>query len=187
MRRRMRPFRRPIGQGQSPQLGAGPQIMLRRAHHMMENGQHQKAALIFERMAEGARDLGRLKIAPNLFLQAGRAYLLSDNPDKASVCIFDGLDIIAQAKKWPVLARIGNFTVTELNSLGFSGISNQVAVWLDEKLPEPMDSYHEPRKPSKPLPMKCPNCGGSLRPGEVKLLDAITGECPFCGSAVRAE
>ena len=187
MRRRKGPFRRPTGQGQPSQLGARARVLLRRAHHMMENGQHAKAAHIFQQLAEGARDLGSLKIAPNLYLQAARANLLSDNLEVALVCIFDGLGIIAKAQKWPVLARIGRGTVSEVNNLGFPEISNQVAVWLKEKLPEPMDSYPERRRPPKSLPLKCPNCGGALRPGEVEILDARTGECPYCGSAVRTE
>ena len=187
MRRKKVPFRRPVGPGQLSQLGARARVLLRRAHHMMENGQHANAAQIFQQMAEGARDRGRLKIAPNLFLQAARAYLLSDNPEAALGCIFDGLGVIVQTQKWPALARIGSSTIAELNALGFPEISDQVAVWLKEKLPEPMDSYPERRRGSKSFPLKCPNCGGALRPGEVEILDARTGECPYCGSAVRTE
>lgn len=187
MRRRIRPIRKRIRPGTPTQLTARAQTMLRRAHQMMENGEHAQAAQVFERLAQGARDLGRLKMAPNLYLQAGRANLLSGEQEKATDCIFDGLGIIAGAEKWPVLARIGKRTVAELNSLGYPEISEEVYSWLKDKLPEPIDSYPQIKAPSKPLPLKCPSCGGALRPGEVEMLDSNTGECPYCGSSVRAE
>ncbi len=187
MRRRMRPIRRRIRPGAPGQIGARAQTALRRAHQMMENGDHAQAAQIFEHMAEGARDLGRLKNATNLFLQAGRAQLLSGNLEKGSQCIFSGLEIIAQAQKWPALAQVGQRTITELTSMSYPEISKKVSSWLQEKLPEPIESYPQAMKPSKPMPLKCPNCGGALRPGEIEMLDAITGECPYCGSAIRGE
>ena len=169
------------------QVGARAQALLRRAHQMMENGDHAQAAQIFERMAEGARDLGRLRNAPNLFLQAGRAHLLSDDPKKGSDCIFTGLEIIAMAQKWEVLAHIGQRTTEELLSLDHPQLSEDVLKWLETTLPEPINSYKQPTKPSKLMPLKCPFCGGALRPGEVEMLDTNTGECPYCGSAIREE
>jgi hypothetical protein len=153
----------------------------------MENGDHDQAAQIFERLAAGASDLGKVKISTNLFLQAGRANILSGDSEKASSCIFRGLEIIANGQKWGVLANIGQRTIDELASLDQQELSEDVSKWLDETLPEPKENYLRKTSPPKTMPVKCPSCGGALRPGEVEMLDKITGECPFCGSAIRAE
>lgn len=187
MRGRMRPIRRPMRPGVPSQVGSRAQKALQRAHQLMETGNHAQAAQIFERLAQGARDLGRLKIAPNLFLQAGRAYLLTGNQEDGKNCIYSGLELIARAQKWPVLATIGQRTISELTTLGFPQLSDQVSDWVKEKLPEPIESYPQPGHTSKPMPLKCPSCGGALRPGEIEMLDSITGECPYCGSAIRGE
>lgn len=188
MRRRRPLNRRPLNPRASGQIGNRAQMLLRRAHQMMENGKHDQAAQVFEQLAMSARDFGRHRSATNLFLQAGRAYLLSDNQDKGSECIFSGLEIISNAKKWSALAQIGTRICEELGELGFSQVANEVLKWLKITLPEPIENYPQRTAPSKPiesLPLKCPFCGGALRPGEVDMLDEITAECPYCGSAIR--
>jgi Zn finger protein HypA/HybF involved in hydrogenase expression len=42
-------------------------------------------------------------------------------------------------------------------------------------------------KPKPILPTNCPGCGGPIRSDEVEWADEVTAECPYCGSAVRAE
>jgi hypothetical protein len=175
---------RPRPQGQ---IGSRAKMLLKRAHNMMENGDHEQAAQIFERLAEGARDLGRLKIASNLFLQAGRANILSGKSSQGSEFIFTGLNIIAESQKWGGLANIGQRTIDELISLNQIEISKEVSKWLEITLPEPIENYKQRTSTTKPMPLKCPFCGGALRPGEVEMLDNITGECPYCGSAIRAD
>jgi hypothetical protein len=42
-------------------------------------------------------------------------------------------------------------------------------------------------KPKPILPIHCPGCDGPIRSDEVEWADDATAECPYCGSAVRAE
>jgi hypothetical protein len=163
------------------------QRMLRRAHQLMEQGNHKDAAEIFERLARGAEDRGMMKHAPHLYMQAGRANLLCGNEKKGQDLLNHGMQILAKAQRWPALARSGKRIVDELKQLGHPEMADEISVWLTATLPEPLESYQQVVQPNKQLPLKCPNCGGALRPDEVEYLDASTGECPYCGSAVRGE
>jgi hypothetical protein len=153
----------------------------------MENGDHKRAAEIFERLARGAESRGILKHASSLYLQAGRAHLLSGQEKRGKDFLTQGLDIIAKAQRWPALARVGKRVIHDLESHGFQNIADEFSSWLATTLPEPIESYKPGQFHKVQLPLKCPSCGGALRPDEVEYLDATTGECPFCGSAVRGD
>jgi len=187
MRRRpRRRLIRPIG-GRSP-IADGPRRKLLLAHRLMENGEHIQAAIIFERLARGAHDRGLIKHAPNLYLQAARANILADNIENGKELTFPALEIFKQAKRWPALARVGQGVIDELQQLGQDHAANEVSAWLKNALPETIESYAQPaKKTSQSLPLKCPYCGGVLRPNEVEMLDQVTAECPYCGSAVRGD
>ena len=186
--RRRRPYRKgsPRTNPGGHPVGDGPRRQLRRAHHLMETGQHTEAAFIFERLARGAHDRGLLRHTSNLYLQAGRANLLAGSTENGSELIQLGLSIIADGKHWPALARQGQRVIDELKQLGYVELSDKIATWLLNTLPEPLDHYQQIRQPHR-LPLKCPYCGGALRPDEVEMLDHNTGECPYCGSAIRGE
>ena len=188
MRRRRLP-RRPIIRPAIPGgIAQGPRRQLLRAHQLLESGHHDEAANIFENLARAAHDRGLTRHAPNLFLQAARANILAGRLEAGKSLIFEGLEIFSQAQRWPALARSGQRIVDELNQLGQGNIAAEVESWLAKTLPEPLDSYTQPpQKSARPLPLKCPFCGGVLRPGEVEMLDQFTGECPYCGSAVRED
>jgi predicted RNA-binding Zn-ribbon protein involved in translation (DUF1610 family) len=50
---------------------------------------------------------------------------------------------------------------------------------------EPMP---EPAKTQRPiLPTNCPSCGGYIQVEEIKWLDQVTAQCPYCGKAVRGK
>jgi len=187
MRRRRRPAIRRAGVNKAQQVGAAAQQILRRAHRLMEKGDHKGAAAIFERLARGAEDRGMLRHAPNLYLQAARANLLSGNEKKGKDLLYLGLKIFAQTEHWPALARAGKRSLTDLQQQGYQEIADEISEWLTKTLPEPIDSYQQAPSNKAQLPLKCSNCGGALRPDEVEYLDATTGECPYCGSAVRGD
>jgi len=185
MRRGKRPIHRrarPTGQRN---LNSRPRMLLRRAHHMMENGEHAGAAKIFEHLAKGANDRGMLKSAPNLYLQTARAQLLSGDVEQGQNNVFEGLKIFANHQRWPALAHSSQRILNELERLGYPNVAENVSTWLVETLPEPIESYPLPQKELMKLPLKCPFCGGVLRPNEIEMLDRDAGECPFCGSAIR--
>ena len=187
MRRRRLP-RRPIRPAIPGQIAQGPRRQLWRAHQLLESGHHDEAANIFEHLARAAHDRGLIRHTPNLYLQAARANILAGRLEKGKALIFEGLEIFNQTQRWSALARSGQRIVDELHQLGYGDIATEVEQWLAKTLPESLESYIQTsQKSAAPLPLKCPSCGGALRPGEVEMLDQFTGECPYCGSAVRGE
>lgn len=185
MRRGKRPVHRRMHPSGQRSFIPRPQRLLRRAHHMMENGEHAGAAKIFESLAQSAHDRGILKYAPNLYLQAARAQLLSGDIEQGQYHIFESLKILANQKRWSTLARASQRILRELNQLGHPELAEKVSNWLSNTLPEPIESYSLLNEEPINLPLKCPNCGGTLIPNEIEMLDKTTGECPYCGSPIR--
>jgi hypothetical protein len=186
---RRRPRRRPVRPiGGRHQIGDGPRRQLQLAHRLMENGSHDRASVIFENLARGAHDRGMVRHAPNLYLQAARANILGGSVESGKKLIYQALGILKNTQRWPALARMGQRVVDELQQLGHEDAAIEVSDWVKQTLPDSIESYAQPSKNRSPsLPLKCPFCGGVLRPGEVEMLDQITGECPYCGSAVRGD
>jgi DNA-directed RNA polymerase subunit RPC12/RpoP len=151
----------------------------------MEKGEHSGAADIFERLARVTADRGMLRHAPNLYLQAARSRLMAGATKPGSDLINQGLAIFAKAKRWPALARAGQRVVIELQNFGHPEMADDILMWLESTLPEPLERYKQTRCLTVNLPLKCPYCGGALRPDDVEMLDQVTGECPYCGSAIR--
>jgi hypothetical protein len=187
MRRRRRPALRRSRSQNSRNINPNAQKFLKRAHQLMENGNHSDASNIFERLARGAEDKGMLRHAPNLYLQAARANLLSGDIKKGADLVNHGLGIFAKTQRWPALARAGNRVVGELNNLGYPEISEEISKWLTATLPESLESYQQLQDKNVKFPLKCPYCGGTLRLDEIERIDNTTGECPYCGSAVRGK
>jgi transposase len=162
---------------------------LRQAHRHMEKAEFDSAATIFERLARKARDRGMLRQAPRLYLQAGKAHVLAGHPGRGQDVLQQGLDILAETERWPALDQAGQRVIDELESWGHDEIAETFKAWLKEALPDDKDVYQRParalRRPA--LPLKCPSCGGPLRPEEVEWLDHVTAACPYCGGSVRAE
>jgi hypothetical protein len=88
-----------------------------------------------------------------------------------------------------MLHRAGNLTIAELHQFGHDQLADEIGAWLAETLPElPQQSDHPVKRAHlATLPLKCPFCGGVLRPDQIEWFDDVTGECPYCGSAVREE
>ena len=162
---------------------------LRQAHRHMEKAEFDSAAAIFETLARKARDRGMLRQAPRLYLQAGKAHILAEHQDRGQNALQQGLDILAETERWPALDTAGHRVIGELKSWGYDEIAETFKAWLKETLPDDEDVYQRParalRRPA--LPLKCPSCGGPLRPDEVEWLDHVTAACPYCGGSVRAE
>jgi hypothetical protein len=79
--------------------------------------------------------------------------------------------------------------MTELKARGLKAEAKQIEDYLVITLPAgfvpaPRTSLE---KSKTVLPTTCPTCGGHLRYEEVEWADNLTAECPYCGSAVRAQ
>jgi Zn finger protein HypA/HybF involved in hydrogenase expression len=79
--------------------------------------------------------------------------------------------------------------VTELKARNLSVEAKQIEDYLKVSLPAGFvaGAGTEAQKPKPVLPTNCHGCGGPIRSDEVEWVDDVTAECPYCGSAVRAE
>jgi len=186
-------FRRPGPRPRPPQGGPlHPRVrrQLRRAHALMENGDHAQAAQIFSRLATEALDRGRLQVAPRLFLQAGHAYLLGGQLEAGVQHAQRGLELLAEAGRWAILHNAGQRAIGILKETGNPQQAEELEAWLKRTLPEhfePGQADPSLRHARGKLPAKCPYCGATLRPDEVTWLRPESAQCDYCGSIVTAE
>jgi hypothetical protein len=161
---------------------------LRNANALMAAGQSAPAAEIFEQFA-GAALARNGPRAPWFFLQAGRARILAGQVPAGMAHFQQGLALFAARGQGQRLQQAGMRIVAELNEQGLSVEARQIEDYLQKALPggfvaAPASGV---QKSASLLPTHCPGCGGPLRSDEVEWADAMTAECPYCGSAVRAE
>jgi hypothetical protein len=185
-RRRLFRPRRLTGRRGVRGLEAEPLRLLARANHLLEVGQHTNAAVLFERLAREGLDRDFAHQAPFLWLQAGRARLLSGDPQAGVEHLREGLSWLARQGRWRALRRAGPRVVDDLLRLDQPGASQELIAWLETLLqghePLPGDS---PTPASLPrLPVQCPHCGAPVRSNEVDWLDKATAECVYCGGAI---
>jgi len=161
--------------------------LLRKAHELMASGNYEAAAEAFEQVAQKAQARNHPR-APQLFLQAGRAYILAGQKPKGFGLVKNALELL---KNNPVrLFRLGNVVVRELDEHGMKAESQEIAAWLKTIPPAgggtaKMSALEPTKKPV--LPVRCPNCGAAVRADEVDWVDNSTAECTYCGSPLRAE
>lgn len=181
-------FRRPLRRAMMRQA-VRPAVppMLRRAHELMEAGDYPAAAEAFEQLARAGEARGHPK-AGQMYLQAGRARILAGQKEAGFAHLKRGLGLMSAFPGQ--LLHVGRRVVGELNAQGLSAEAQEIAQWLEARLPVRPETaggaFAAPaRKPI--LPTHCPGCGGPVRADEVEWLDDLTAECTWCGSPVRAE
>ncbi len=175
-----RPFRRPSISDIPPAL--------RRANELMAIGDYPGAAQAYEELARGA--VGRNgQRAPILLIQAGRMRILADQVALGMKHLQQGLGFFADRGQWQRLRNSGQRIVAELSQRGLTEQARQIEETLKTRMPAGFvpGPGIEPGKTKRVLPTNCHGCGGPLHADEVEWMDEITAECPYCGSAVRAE
>lgn len=169
---------------------ARARILLKRAHHMLDDGAYLPAGRLFEELAEGALQR-RIPRAPFLFLQAGRGYLFGGEVEKGFNLLKRGLGLLKDAGRWGELHRVGNRVAEEMANRGYERESQQIGEWIASVLPENIPqmaaspTYENSTRPV--LPTHCPQCGGMVDSQAISWIDDVTGECLYCGSPIRAE
>ena len=160
---------------------------LRRANQLMATGQYAAAAEIFEQFARGAVQRNGPR-APLFLLQAGQARLHANQVPAAMAHFLEGFAIIAKRGNFQRLARAGQRIAAELKERGLTAEAGQIEAYLKSAMPAGFVAA-PPAGAAKTrlLPTTCPGCGGPIRSDEVDWVDEATAECPYCGSAVRAE
>jgi hypothetical protein len=179
-----RSFGRPAGR---IQVGSVPPA-LQRANRMMVSGQYIEAAGIFEQFASGALNRNGPR-APWFFMQAGQARLLAGQVPAGMAHIRQGLALFAGRSQFQRLYHAGDRFISDLQARGLPAEAKQIEDYLKAPLPAGFvpEAGTTTAKPRPLLPTNCPGCGGPLRSDEVEWADEFTAECPYCGSAVRAQ
>jgi hypothetical protein len=100
-----------------------------------------------------------------------------------------GLSLFAARGQLQQLSRAGTRLIEELKQRSLTAEAKQLEDYLKTALPAGFTAGPGPQsaKPRPVLPTNCPGCGGPIRSDEVDWVDEVTAECPYCGSAVRAE
>ena len=157
------------------------------ANQMFESGNYQEAAERFEAIAQAAETRGGPR-APQFYLQAGRARILTGQTEAGLTDLKHGLSLYAKRGEWLHLRRAGRRILAELNEHGLADAAQEVSAWLNGAIPADSQNIPETSPARKTvLPTHCPSCGAALRPDEVDWLDDITAECAYCGSPVRED
>jgi hypothetical protein len=161
-----------------------PPPMLQRANQLMAAGDYAGAAVAFKELAERAEDRFPQR-APFLFMEAGRAAILSGQTKVGVADLRRGLTILASQGRFPRMQAFGQRAIEELKSRGLNAEAEEIASLLNANFPKGIPAEAPAKKPV--LPTHCPSCGAAVRPDEVEWLDDVTAECDYCGSPVRGE
>jgi hypothetical protein len=159
---------------------------LRRANELMATGDYPGAAQVFEDLARGAVARNGPR-APWLLIQAGRMRILAGQVPLGMTHLQQGLGLFAKRGQWQRFRNSGQRIEAELSQRGLTGQAQQIEATLKASLPAGFVPGAGPEKTKRVLPTNCHGCGGPLHADEVEWTDEITAECPYCGSAVRAE
>jgi hypothetical protein len=161
---------------------------LKRAHDLLAQGQPADAAVIFDELAETGAKRG-LPRAPQLYLQAGQAWIEAGEVERGVQRLNKGLDLMDQMQQ---LRRLPVVSHRILNELRDRGLTDHAAA-LEAKI-RPMLAAHglssipASSSAAKPqLPAKCSYCGGTILPDEVEWFDNQQASCTYCGSLLEAK
>lgn len=160
--------------------------MLQRANQLMAAGDYAGAAIAFAELAQRAEDRFPQR-APFLFMEAGRAAILSGQTKIGVAHLRRGLTIFASQGRIHRMRAFGGRAIEELKSRNLNVEAEEIANLLNVNFPK--ENLIQDSAPAKKpvLPTHCPSCGAAVRPDEVEWLDDVTAECAYCGSPVRGE
>ncbi len=161
---------------------------LKKAHELMDQNQPAEAAGIFDTLAKQAAKRG-IPRAPQLFLQAGRAWIEAGEIESGVERLNTGLDLMVRMKQFRRLPVISQRILTELKERHL----NDQAATFEAKMNDLLATYglslavvssgaHKPR-----LPAKCTYCGGNVVPDEVEWFDNQQASCAYCGSLLEVK
>lgn len=158
--------------------------MLKRAHQLMGQGDYPNATLAFYELAKKAEQ-NFPQHAPMLYIQAGRAAMLSGEQTKAMTHFRSGITLFGTQNRFARLEKIGNIIIAELRGRGLNAEANEIQEVIKNNLPSNTQREILPTGKNIVLPTHCPACGAIIRPNEVEWLDEITAACDYCGSPIR--
>ena len=187
------PPKRPSRRGKKQGLPGAPALAkfalkdVRRAHSLVERGDHTNAAQLFERQARDAADRGIYLPAAHLYLQAGRAKLLAGETKASEQLLLQGLGILADRLNPDRLALSSEQLIQDLLNMGQSQLAVDLRNWLEQALNV---NQTGPVVGAGDLPartkfsIRCPHCNAILRPADIEAWDAVRDLCVYCGSLI---
>lgn len=181
---RRRPFRRPLRRIPQRRPGRVPPA-LQAANALMQRGQYDQAAEIFEKLADEAAARQHPR-AGTLYLRTAQAFLAGQHPQEAVAHARRGLDLLAQAQRWQLVHRHGQRAVAALRQHNYTKEADEMQAYLRDLLPTDFQAARQPAQTGV-LPAQCSGCGAPVNPREVEWLDARTAECPYCGAILHTE
>jgi hypothetical protein len=156
------------------------------AHKLLETEEYAHAGAVFEELSVAALRRG-IPRAPQLYLQAGRAYLKAGNVQKGMELLIKGLRTMAkmgQVNRLPIVSRR---ILNGLRELGMTSEHQTLEGEINQLLTKMDLSLHSEEKmpTTAKLPPKCPYCGGTVHPDEVDWINEHAATCDFCGSVIE--
>jgi hypothetical protein len=152
----------------------------------MSEGNFKEAGALFEELALGAARRG-IPRAPQLFLQAGHAFVKAEDSEHGIELLKRGLKSMGKMGQLRRLPAASQRVLSELQSLGLQEESTKLEEEINQLLAQWGVSLAAPTHQSKlHLPAKCPQCGGTVHPQEVEWIDERSASCDYCGSILEA-
>ncbi len=169
--------------------GAGnapAQQKLHEAQRLMAEGQFVEAAAMFDELGQQAVQHGMIRPAINLALQAGRACAQAGRGDDALAHARRALDLILNAGQPARATRAIPRAAAFLRAQGFTAQAAALEKEAAQRLALLGLSLQAlPNVGTRSLPSTCPQCAGPLRSDDADWIDAVSAECPWCGSTVK--
>lgn len=191
-RRRIPPRRRRFPPGPRPLRPRTPAVraalkQLQHAHNLMAQGKPAEAAPILEALADKAEARGIVR-APQLNLQAGRAWLEAKETERAFARLRKGLQLMQSMGQWHRLQAAGPRVLADMRQHDLTDEATALEAELKEILAQ--GGLTLGRAPvgerAHRLPAKCPYCGGTVMSDEVDWVEDGRAVCDYCGSILEA-
>ena len=192
-RRRIPPRRRRFPPGPRPRRPQAPAAraalkQLQLAHRLMAQGKPAEAAPILESLADRAEARG-IERAPQLNLQAGRAWLEAGEAEHAVSRLRKGLQMMHRMSQWHRLAAASPRVLADMRRHNLMEEAAALEAELKEMLAQGGLTMGSPPVAARAhrLPAKCPYCGGNVMPDEAQWLEDGRAVCDYCGSLLEAQ
>ncbi len=179
-------FRRRAQRIMRRMTGPDVPVILQRANQMMAAGDYTNAENTFHKLAQGAEARFPQR-APFLYIEAGRAAILSGQKEAGLGHFRRGLTLLAAQRRFLRMQMLGQRIADELRARALNMEAEGIVNLLNDNLPKEVSSGTSASEKRPTLPTHCPSCGAAMKADEVEWLDKVTAECAYCGSPVRGE
>jgi predicted RNA-binding Zn-ribbon protein involved in translation (DUF1610 family) len=183
------------------------------AQTKLAEGNYIDAARSFEKISGTAMASG-IKQGPRLLIETGRAYLYGGETARGMDFLKKGLSYLAQSGRRMSTRQLGENLIYDLQQRGLNQPAQDIHAFLTNLIGDQPDIPEIARwnpfvrflsgipawnemthiqtsissKQGHPvMPTRCPSCGAPISANDVDWADAVTAECPFCGSLIRGD